>query len=176
MLGILPLAVGTTAGTAPAPPTPATCPAIPRDAPLIAELASGQVVDDGQSVTLQFSSSVFSCGEWSNDTSSADCRDRWNLSLTVPASAIAPGTYSLSQLGTQFGDLLVTTLSGQGCSHECPMSVSGTGPTPFVDTAATLQIFTVSDQCITGKLTGVKDPHFAAAPNFDGSFFAVRCM
>src|SRR5438477_3113156 len=105
ILGILPLAVGTTAGAPPGPPTPVTCPAMPPSAPPpIAELASGQAVADGQSVTLQFSSSVFSCGAWSNATSSADCGDRWNLSLTIPASAIAPGTYNLSQLGAHSGD------------------------------------------------------------------------
>jgi hypothetical protein len=139
-------------------------------------LATGQAVESGSSVTLQFSSSVFACGEWSNVTSSADCRDRWNLSLTVPAGAIAPGTYNLSSLGTEFGDLIVTTRPPEGCSKDgCPMSVMGIGARPLVDADATMEIDAVTDACITGKLSGVKDPFLANAPNFNGAFFALRC-
>jgi hypothetical protein len=173
-IGLLPLVVGV---SSPAISNiPEACPALPEGAPLIAQLASGQAIASDASLTLRLSSSQFVCGEWSNVVSGADCLDSWNLTVRVPLRAMAPGTHRLSEIGTDFGDLFVQTEPADGCSgHACRTSVKGIGSTRLVDEEATLQIHAVTDTCITGRLTGVKNPYHADAPDYNGAFFALRC-
>jgi hypothetical protein len=55
------------------------------------------------------------------------------------------------------------------------MSARGMGPEPLTDPSAELVIFSADDQCMTGKITGLKDPTFPEAPDYNGAFFALRC-
>jgi hypothetical protein len=184
-IGFLLLVVGAGDGRSAQPEVPAACPALPTG-DLITALATGQAVTSGSNVTLRFSSKVFSCSEWSNEVSTVDCQDWWNLQLTVPADAMTPGVHKLAEIGTDFGDLVnrfhkeahdgcnSPLCVGNGCDH-CVGGTQGTGSVRLVDAAATLEIFAADDKCITGKLTGVRDPNFQDAPNFNGEFFALRC-
>jgi hypothetical protein len=176
-IGVLTLVVGAGAGEPSAPTVPGACPALPGG-DIVAGLATGQAALAGSNVTLRFSSKVFGCGDWSNDVSTVDCFDWWNFQLTVPAGSISPGVHKLSEIGTDFGDLInrFHTEPGNGChSSQCVGRTEGTGSVRLVDPAATLEIFTADDNCITGKLTGFGDPNFKDAPNFNGEFFALRC-
>jgi hypothetical protein len=160
------------------PGIPQTCPGVPEGEPLIGGLASGQALSSGQSVTLQFSNRVFACGSWLTEITSQGCRNDWSFALTLPASALKPGTYSLSALSGQFSDLFGIAgppPSHGGCGDQCSMSARGTGPQPLTDPGATLVIASSDGQCVTGQLTGFKDPIFPEAPDYNGAFFAVRC-
>jgi hypothetical protein len=55
------------------------------------------------------------------------------------------------------------------------MSATGIGSMLLTDPGATLEIYSADDKCITGKITGLKDPSFADAPDYNGAFFALRC-
>jgi hypothetical protein len=157
---------------------PEACPALPTGQ-LIAGLATGQVLHSGQEVTLRFSSKVFSCTDWSNDVSFADCRDWWSFNITVPSSCLAPGVYKLADVGTQFGDLINTLhpASEQGCNggDRCEGRTEGTGAITILDPAATLEIYCVRDGYVTGRLTGLRDPDFPVTPDFNGEFIALTC-
>jgi len=129
-------------------------------------------------VTLQFSNVAFTCGEWLTGISSEGCLSEWAFSLTLPASAIQPGQYNLAALSTQFGDLFDTTgpARHEGCSNvPCSMSVDGIGSILLADPGASLEIYSADAGCITGNITGLKDPIQSTAPDFNGAFFAVRC-
>jgi len=176
-LGFLPVIVGATDGGQVEATFPGACPALP-DADVIAGLATGQAVTSAQTVTLRFSSKVFTCSNWSNEVSSADCRDWWSFNLTVPVDSISTGVHNLSEIGTAFGDLInyLHPQHGQGCKpDQCDGRTEGIGSVSLLDPAATLEIYAVTDTCITGKLTGLRDPDFKDAPNFNGEFFALRC-
>jgi hypothetical protein len=176
-VAMVPFVVGASDGAPPAASIPGACPALP-DGALIANLTSGQAVSSGQTVTLRFSSKAFTCGDWSNDVDFADCHDWWSFNLTVPADAIAPGVHKLAEIGTSFGDLVNTLhmVKGDGCKKDrCEGGSNGIGTVPVVAPAATLEIDAVTETCITGKVSGLVDPDFASAPNFNGVFYALRC-
>jgi len=177
-LCLVPWMVGASTGAPPTPSAPAACPALPPDALPISGLATGLVVEAGSNTTLQFSSSVLACGEFNNDVTSADCRDRWNFNLTVPTDAISPGSFDLGAVGAAFGDLVVTgkPMKGEGCKKDwCQMRSTGVGWAPLSQGQGTIEIVAVTDTCITGRISGLTGPDFAEAPNFNGAFFAVRC-
>jgi len=79
----------------------------------------------------------------------------------------------------QFGDLFDTTGPArrtEGCSNvPCSMSVDGIGSILLADPGASLEIYSADAGCITGNITGLKDPIQSTAPDFNGAFFAVRC-
>jgi hypothetical protein len=154
------------------------CPSIPAGDPLIGGLASGQVLSSGQGVTLRFSNREFACGSWLTEISSQGCRDDWAFSLTLPQSSIQPGTYNLAALSAQFGDLFGTAgppPAHAGCGDSCSMSANGMGPHAVTDPGATLVVYSSDAQCVTGKLSGLKDPTFPEAPDYNGAFFAIQC-
>ena len=54
------------------------------------------------------------------------------------------------------------------------MSAKGIGSVALTDPGATLEIFSVDAQCLTGAIVGLTDV-FADAPDHNGSFFALPC-
>lgn len=174
---LLPLIVGATDGGQVEAAFPAVCPAL-TDSAIIPGLATGQAVSSGGSVTLSFSSNVFTCGDFRTDVSTADCRDSWSFHLTVPAEALSVGVHNLSAVGAEFGDMVnrLHLEHRDGCqADQCQGSTEGIGSVSLLDQAATLEITAASDTCITGRLTGLRDPLFKNAPSFNGEFFALRC-
>jgi hypothetical protein len=176
-IGVLSLVVGAGDGGPSDPTIPGACPALPAGE-IIAGLTTGQAVQSGSSVTLRFSSKAVGCADWSNEVSLAECYDWWSFHLTFPADSLSPGVHKLSEIGTDFGDLInhLHNEAGGGCnSSRCAGGTQGTGSVRLVDPAATLEIFTADTSCVTGKLTGLRDTNFNDAPNFNGEFFALRC-
>jgi hypothetical protein len=81
-------------------------------------------------VTLRFSNVPFACGSWLTEITSQGCHDDWAFSLTVPASAMQPGSYKLAALSAQFGELygIAGPSRDQGCGGKpCSMSAKGIG-------------------------------------------------
>src|SRR5271157_1446492 len=97
-LSLLPFMVGASPDASQPSAVPQVCPGIPVDEPLIGGLVSGQALIYGRFVTLQFSNVALACGESLTSITSEGCRSQWTFSLTVPITAIQPGSYSLSAL------------------------------------------------------------------------------
>ena len=169
-------------GTTPTTPPP-SCAGLPAGAQLIPGLVSGQALTSGGTVTLQFSNEAFACGSWLTGTTSQGCQDPWAFSLTVPASAIQPGTYDLAAISAQFGELYgVASPPESGSSASCTYGSYGIGsvgvapqgsPDSLVS-GGTLEIFSDGPQCLTGKIAGLTDV-MTDAPDHNGVFFALPC-
>jgi hypothetical protein len=176
-LAAVPFVVAVSSSDPPVVPVPAVCPSLADGARRIAGLQTGQALSNGGTTTLQFSSEVLSCGEWTNEVKGDECLDRWSFHIAVPSEALVPGVHRLAPIGATFGDLFVTTSlnPNPGCSHACDTSVKGVGSISVEASEATLIIDSADDGCITGRISGLVDSRFVDAPNFDGAFFAVRC-
>ena len=178
-LGLLPFIVGA-APDASTTVIPSLCKGILSPSQLIPGLATGQVVVSGDTATLRFASGTFACGQWPTGMEST-CENQWNFTLTVPVNATQPGTYNLSAVSTQFGELFnkVGPPHNQGCSqNECSTQADGVGSIALADDAgpgATLEIYSAGDECVTGMISGLADPVFPDAPDHNGAFFALRC-
>ncbi len=175
---LLPIMVHASPDSGETAAVPSGCIGIPASEPLISGLGSGQAMVSGQTVTLRFSNIAYACGETLTGGSTEVCRDDWTFSLTVPSSALESGVYSLSSLAAQFSEFfnVVGPSQGGGCSQaSCRMSSNGIGEVTLTDSRATLEIYSVGSQCITGKITGFQDPIFPNSPNHNGAFFASRC-
>ena len=178
-LAFVPFVVAASPAEPPPPvPVPASCPALSATTPPIAGLMTGQVVGDGETTTtLQFSSEVRACGQWSNEVRGANCLDRWSFAITLPHGVLSPGVYDLGQSGAAFGDLFVKSAPepDPGCTHRCDTAVKGIGSISLDGSSAKLVIDSADDACVTGTIRDLYDPHFSDAPSFNGAFFAVRC-
>jgi hypothetical protein len=181
-LGLLPFVLGA-APDASTVTIPEGCDGPLSPSQLIPGMATGQLVTSGGSVTLRFASRVYACSEWPTGITSS-CEEQWSYTVTVPASALQPGTYRLSELSAQFGELYSTVGppvshgTQAGCSRSqapCSTAVDGVGTIALTDPGATLTIAAASDACVTGEIHGLADPVFPNAPVHDGAFFAVRC-
>jgi hypothetical protein len=157
--------------------SPEICQGIPPGATLIDGLASGQATQSGQLTTLRFANLTFACGESLSSIGSDGCSREWSFSLTLPTSAIRPGTFSLSAIAAQYEEIFnVVSEHGGGCEQSrCTTAVRGSGPVALTDPDAMLEIYSADDQCITGKISGLKAPVFAESPDHNGTFFALRC-
>ena len=85
----------------------------------------------------------------------------------MPSSALESGVYSLSSLAAQFSEFfnVVGPSQGGGCSQaSCRMSSNGIGEVTLTDSRATLEIYSVGSQCITGKITGFQIQYFPIRP------------
>jgi hypothetical protein len=165
------LSAATPAGGVTAKP-PAACGAIPDGEPLIGGLQSGQVIEADGTTTLRFADRAYGCNEWPN---SVGCETMWTFRVTLPLTGLGPGSFDLAELGADFGYLTsdASLESGAGCSSEqnCKGSVYGVGTEP-VGEGGLLEIYSVAEGCVTGKLSGLTSEH---SPNVDGAFFALPC-
>ena len=177
-IGLAPLVVGSLPAEAgPAPSAPAACAGLPAGAPFVPGLAAGQALTSGTAVTLRFSNVPFACGSWLTEITSQGCHDDWAFSLTVPASVMQPGTYNLSAISAQFGEMygIAGPPRNEGCANSpCTMSAKGIGSDPVTEPGATLEIDSANAQCITGVITGLGDI-FPDAPDHNGAFYALPC-
>jgi hypothetical protein len=177
-LSLSPLLFGASLDANQAIGAPAACLAIPAGATLIDGLASGQALESGELTTLRFANLAFACGESLSSIGPDGCNREWTFSLTLPTSAMRPGTYNLSALSAQYEELFnsVGSEQGGGCEKSrCTMGVHASGPVPLTEPGATLEICSADSQCITGTIRGLKAPVFADSPDHNGTFFAIRC-
>jgi hypothetical protein len=181
-LGLLPFIVGA-APDASTTVIPSSCKGTLSPNQLIPGLGTGQVVVSGDTATLRFASGAFACGQWPTGMESS-CESQWNFTLTVPVNATQPGTYNLSAVSTQFGELFNKVgppHQEPGCGRsqsQCSTQADGVGSVALADDAgpgATLEIYSASDECVTGMISGLADPVFPDAPDHNGAFFALRC-
>src|SRR5262249_24367399 len=91
--------------------------------------------------------------------------------------ALAPGTYGLAASSAQFGTVFTRVTPRQGCSKsdQCSMAVDGVGSDTITDPDAVLEITAANEQCVVGRVAALKGSPFPEEPNWDGSFYALRC-
>ena len=176
-LAVLPFVVAVSPSDPPLVPVPAICPALASRSARIAGLQTGQALGSDGTTTLQFSSEIRACSEWTHWASGEECLDHWSFHISVPNGSLMPGVHSLAKIGATFGDFVVTTSPhlNRGCDHACNTAAKGTGSISLEASEATLTIDSADDGCITGTIDGLVDPNVADAPDFNGAFFAVRC-
>jgi hypothetical protein len=164
------------------------CPGVPEDVDFIPHIRTGWAVAAGERVRVQFSDLVLACsadeGGGLMETSTSDCRSGWAFGFELPAD-LEPGTYELSEIGSNYTETMTTVEDGPGCSSGCSGSgvgSSGSGSGPAGGSGApsapkaTLEIYSVNVDCIAGRISGfVSNQIEPPPPEFNGAFHAVRC-
>src|SRR5262249_20383992 len=119
-----------------------------------------------------------------SDPSEQSCGSAWQFSLTIPAELQKPGTYQLSSFPVGYEQSITSAGGESGCGH-CAASGGGTSGTtgggpPGAGTGprgAVLEIYSVTDLCITGRVQGLESGQISPPPpSFNGAFHAVRCV
>ncbi len=131
------------------------CPPLPPGVEPIDGLSVGHVVDRFGGFYLTLSTRPLACGEPAVEH--GYCLDDGNLGLTVgfPARQAVVGQYPLGYpLYVEFEAPGISLAGGGGELRE-----------------ASIEIFEVTDSCVTGRVTGLVDKQ---GP-FDGGFRARRC-
>jgi hypothetical protein len=116
------------------------------------------------------------------ETDRDTCESAWSFSLTIPAELQKPGSYRLSDFPVGFQQSIMMGSSGEGCGGECSgPGGTGTGGGPAGGGSGPpgvfLEIYSATDQCITGHLQGLTSGQISPPPpEFNGAFHAVRCV
>jgi hypothetical protein len=159
----------------------ALCPGVPDDVALIPELQTGWAVDIGDgALRLVFSDRVIACGASESgaisDYARDACESGWAIGFDLPVE-LEPGVYDLSEVTSVFSETIAQGETGSGCSSECSVASSGGGTWPGAPgPEGTLEIYSVNDDCITGRLAGFVSTQIEPPPpEFNGAFHAVRC-
>lgn len=165
----------------------AICGGVPSDVALIQNLRTGWAVAQPASdaVRLVFSDRSLGCED--DETTALlsgterECVSGWSFSLLLPPELLSPGVYELPTQHVGFRNTMTEVdPSGPGCGSRCSRGASGSSggivPGNEVGPPGTLEIYAVSEECITGRLTGLTTGQIAPPPpNWDGAFHAVRC-
>jgi hypothetical protein len=158
------------------------CEALPEGVEFIPELRSGWAVGqpDSESVRLVFSNAALECSDDPGASIQAllqQCVSAWSYSLLVPGSLLQPGTYDLAEYPTvMFAESQGLADRGAGCGVDCGRSTTGMGNVPGGKVEAMLEIYSASEDCVTGRITGLTNFQIEPEPpQYNGGFHAVRC-
>jgi hypothetical protein len=152
------------------------------------------------SVVLLFSDQPLACqdlGVWGIDKIVRDseiaqggCVSAWSFSILLPPEMQMPGVYTLADHQTGFensiamGETQETSTTGgcgggpggpgrPACASSGASLGGGGGPQ---GPPGTVEIYSVTDQCITGRFQGLMTGQIQPPPpDFNGAFHAVRC-
>jgi hypothetical protein len=197
LAGLTPILFGQTSrsetinhGVQPAPgnSTPngsqAICPGVPSGVALIPDLRTGWAIAQPPStnIKLLFSDLPLACQdlgvEGIGPIALKSCVNAWSFAITLPPEMQMPGVYNLPDHHVGFEVSSAAVEPSRGCGGACSGGSSGggsadpTGPGP----AGTLEIYSFTDQCITGRVQGLTTGQVAPPPpSLDGAFHAVRC-
>jgi hypothetical protein len=105
--------------------------------------------------------------------------EAWTLHYDLPEEMQAVGTYQLSEHVVNW-ELLQQSAgdAGVGCSSGCASTTLGSSFTPGGQgPEAQLELFSINDQCITGRIIGLdlSNQIVPPRPQLNGAFRAVRC-
>jgi hypothetical protein len=161
------------------------CPGVPPDTPLIAQLRTGRAMPGtpSGSVRLLFSDQPLACDPNGVTTLARQtCGvSSWSFSLSLLPEMQTPGTYALSDYPVGFEDEMSTAGPDGGCgAGACSGGGFSTGGASAgggrVSTPGVIEIYRVTDLCITGRFQGLMTGQISPPPpDLDGAFHAVRC-
>jgi hypothetical protein len=98
-----------------------------------------------------------------------------------PYARAPSGVRALGHVPKNWGDSITVAAgigSGAGCSGACSglSGVGGSSNPTAPGPPGTLEIYSVSDECITGRVQWLTTGQIAPPPpSLDGAFHAVRC-
>jgi hypothetical protein len=167
----------------------AICSAVPDGVPFIANLKTGWAIAEPSSntVRLVFSDQTIACGDDALDAmvdaAQKACTSAWGFSFLLPAELQTPGIFDRSSYEADYQETMVFAEPSEpkGCTPSA-CNAMGTGTTGAAGGAmgpsGTVEIYSATDQCITGRLQGFTDTGMIQPPppNWDGAFHAVRCV
>ncbi|HMJ52506.1 MAG TPA: hypothetical protein VK540_10535 [Polyangiaceae bacterium] len=159
----------------------AECPAVPDGVPMIDGLQTAWAIPQpsSSSIRLLFSDQALGCGDpdWHGPPPpiERDCINSWQFALTLPPELQKPGVYDLASYAVDYADKVTTVTPGSGCNGAgCTGTGSGSaGGAKGPD--ATIEIYSVSDACISGRILRLSTGSSNAEPDFTGAFSAVIC-
>lgn len=163
-----------------------SCGPLPDGVTPISGLVAGFIAREGDSVRLSLSSALAQCGEdlaGKVGERAVACEKAWAISLLLPPELLLPGKYTLKEHSVQVQFITGNVEAGSGCSDRCANSVMSGGNAPNVPLEGmdgrpdpVLEIYSVSDTCITGRLAHLDSgQRFPPPPNYDGGFGVVPC-
>jgi len=97
------------------------------------------------------------------------CPSAWAVDLTLRNTPLAPGRFALGDHGPSWGpswDLATAHRVDRTCVREQESGAFAAGE---------LEIFTVTDACVVGRLVGTTDELPGAESPIEGGFVALRC-
>jgi hypothetical protein len=178
------------------------CAGVPADAVFIPSVSRVWAIQQADQVRLVFSNQPLSCaaalsgasaqaafdGELAN-LSVETCSDGWTKEFGVADAR--PGVFDLAEVGISPTEAMtrVEVQQSFGCnpSSECRVVITGSslgGSVPSADGGvvvnhgpdATLEIYSVSEECLSGRLSNFKSlREFPPPPDMNGVFVAQWC-
>jgi hypothetical protein len=155
---------------------PDMCTAVPDGETFIQDFRTGWALGtEGGGVRLVLSSRAVTC----RDPNIADtghspkdsCTVGWTLAFTVPSELLTPGVHELAGHPIDFFESAEFQNPASGCGTPGCSGGGGGGRTRD----ATLEIYEVSDACITGNIRRWESGWITPRLEFTGAFHAVRC-
>jgi hypothetical protein len=183
----------------------AICPGVPDGVALIPGLRTGRAIAQSSSATLRllFSDLPLACQVIGNTTiaevsaeavcasasanASPSASTSWSFSILLPPEMQMPGVYTLADHDVGFVNSIQVTEppSGGGCGAGAGAGRCGGGGFSTGGSGGgvgsgvppgTVEIYSVTDQCITGRFQGLMTGQIQPPPpDFNGAFHAVRC-
>jgi hypothetical protein len=158
------------------------CHGVPAGIALIAGLRTGWAIAQPQSASLEllFSDQPLACKDLGfggiGTIAQERCVSAWSFSMLLPPEMQMPGVYTLADHPVGFENSIATMVPSGGCGA-CSGGASGAGTAPGGQgPPGTVEIYSVTDQCITGRFQGLMTGQIQPPPpDLDGAFDAVRC-
>jgi hypothetical protein len=181
-----------THGVPPVPPDPgdtvpagseAICPGVPPGVALIPNLRTGRAIDEPATggIRLLFSDLALACQELGDEgigpIAQDLCVNAWSFSMLLSPEMQMPGVYKPSFL-PEFTMSVATMTPTPGCGGRCTGGGGTLGGGGGPNDGASLEIYSVTDQCITGRFQGLFTTDKGSSPpipEINGAFHAVRC-
>lgn len=159
------------------------CHGVPADVAFITGLRTGWAIAQPQSASIEllFSDQPLACQELGFEgigtIAQERCVSAWSFSVLLPPEMQMPGVYTLADHPVGFQNSLATMVSSDGCGEACSGGVSAGGGAPEgLGPPGTVEIYSVTEQCITGRFQGLMTGQIQPPPpDLNGAFHAVRC-
>jgi hypothetical protein len=117
-----------------------------------------------KSVVLRLSDDGVPCGV-ALEPELIGCPSAWAVDVTLRNTDLGPGTFALESYG-QGWDLATAQRVDRSCVRDQEQGGFAGG---------TVEIFTVTEDCVVGRLVGTTDELPAAGSPVEGGFVALRC-
>ena len=160
-----------------------TCPAVPNDAAPIAGLQTARAIRDASlpGLRLVFADHALACRDLPRGPVSMagdPCVSSWEFAFTLPPEAQQPGVYNLNDYQADYAESFSASLpgGGDGCRSGGGCVGGGTGAAGGAKGPdSTIEIYSVSEECITGRILRLERGSGTGVPDFTGTFQALVC-
>jgi hypothetical protein len=161
----------------------AICQGVPDGIALIPRLRTGWAIGQPPSANIQllFSDQPLACQELGTEgigkIAQERCVSAWSFSILLPSEMQTPGVYTLADHQVAFQNSTATMAPSQGCGGCSGGGSGGSGGGGPGTPPGTVEIYSVTDQCITGRFQGLETGQIQPPPpELNGAFHAVRCV